>query len=1513
MLQLRAVAGSLSNILGGVLVGAVVSFITYLLTAEDEIDRLQKDIKATNEEAKETANVSVKNFERLAKAVVSASDGSVKQKEALAELKRSYSDIIPAQDLEIEKLKKMQGEYGALTEAIRQNAITKAHEQNIQNIISTYGEEIGGYTKKLEKGLIDHFDFTEKEAARFVSAMQSEIKEGGLLSGIDPRALHDTNRALSEMRKTISAFAEFADKYGFDLPETLLSKLTDWRPLAGKPYFQKLFDAIRDQDAELNKEIQALGTTAPEMGKFKKIFDAFSAELKKGPSTNIKKNTYEWDKQFAEFFVSTAEASIAKAADKIGVFSDIFSPDSIDFEALYAKINEVYAGDKSLNILKNFVRQVQKEYNNIIPSDNIVKIIADKFESISSSTGISMDILKRYLMKSGDNIKDYVKTISDELANAQLDLTKMQFMNKEQPGVISTEALQEQIALVNALTQAVEWLAVFQKNAETKQKKTQLALLKDELKTVKDVYKRYTELLKYMSSEKAADEIQKVYGGVTTIDFLNPEDFKKRLDKILSQIALFSGKFRTYTSTLSEKGTADIKQNIKAWEGFMDTAKELGEVFQSGPFKGQKAITVGYGFTQNVIPGLKVGQKMTKEEADKYLDDVVESIKKDVDKVISKHKGELGEINELVYAALFDLAYNAGPGSLDAFLSQTNGNVQKMMEEIVNFRILEGTKFEKGLRKRREFEAAILKSALDPEATAETVSTALQEAFKEVQDVDFSLLEESIKNELNRLSNEIKRSKEAKDFYENILGSTGDRELATSMTLSIYGDVGDEIREKVQAQLSHAFVIDLDILPKGKTVENLQETIRNLDWSELESYLPYVKKAYQSTAESLVKEGQKASAEQVKTWVKELAKAKTYAEKRIEIARKTAERIREINASSLPKAKKDELIAGYNRKEAEDAAKAQYEAFKNSPMYVELFSNLESASTAMLKNMKSQLEGLQESWKDLDPNQLKELQSRLQEVDKLLAQRNPIATLAQGFKELFKSGMNGGKVIDDNLVAATKRAAEADKALAEALKELKDAQEEYDEYIKKHGTGDETAQGLAANRDAMQEKVNLAKEESDAAQDNAKSAQQEEKRYKKILQSISDGAKGLADWGTQFGEIGDGAYKTAEALGASEETLEMMASLTTGIKQLSQGLSQVSTAAAQFASGDILGGIQNVVSSIGNIISGIGNIFTAGSVASANRKIKRQQKLIDDLTRSYSKLEGELSKVFGSDYILDYGKQISNLKSQVVAYLKQAQAERSKGKKSSSAKIKEYEQAAQEAADKITELEGKLAEFFTGTDLASAARDFAESWIAAYKEFGSVTDAMQEKFKDMIENMVSNSLAAEIMKTQLDPLFRKIQEYAETDQMLTASEIADIAQSAPEYIDRINLAMTTLMNELAAAGYNVRQNTSGLTGISRDIAGASEESILGLAAGVNTQNFYISRIDQNLAEILRLMGGDAKGQRASASDVMSPYQTEVLTSLSTLPQMRDEMVAIRSLLDKVIKPVGTTSNYRVII
>jgi hypothetical protein len=235
-------------------------------------------------------------------------------------------------------------------------------------------------------------------------------------------------------------------------------------------------------------------------------------------------------------------------------------------------------------------------------------------------------------------------------------------------------------------------------------------------------------------------------------------------------------------------------------------------------------------------------------------------------------------------------------------------------------------------------------------------------------------------------------------------------------------------------------------------------------------------------------------------------------------------------------------------------------------------------------------------------------------------------------------------------------------------------------------------------------------------------------------------------------------------------------------------------------------------------------------------------------------------------------------------------------------------------------MQSELSEYFLGTNLTSAARDFANAWIDAYKEFGSTTDAMKEKFQDMIQNMIVESFAAKVIQSALSDIFTEIDNLTK-DGVMDVSEASKIADMTEVAVGNIDVGMTNLMNALSQAGISVRGMGSDLTGISRDIATASEESILGLAAGINTQNFYISQVPTKLDTIIGLLRGEnaMQGSAITLQDLVT-IQNQHLSYLPSIAQNTADTVAkceraaaacekMADQLDRVIKPRGTQATH----
>lgn len=806
-----------------------------------------------------------------------------------------------------------------------------------------------------------------------------------------------------------------------------------------------------------------------------------------------------------------------------------------------------------------------------------------------------------------------------------------------------------------------------------------------------------------------------------------------------------------------------------------------------------------------------------------------------------------------------------------------------------------------------EVQAKLAKSPAD-----KTLIDMSRELEKSLANIKFDKLKTDLEQKLSRLADDVAKTKTAKEFYDRILGITGDRELSATFTMSVYGESGDELAQRTIRQLEEAFQgIDLSDAINYNNFQVDWEKVADIYKTHQEDML----EANRKTAEELIKNAQKVSAEQIQQWVKELEQVKSYADKRVELARQTAERIKEIEQSNLPQEQKDALTEQYRKREEEQASKLQYEAFKDSPAYVEMFNNLDNVSTKMLEHLRNKLQDLQEEWKNLDPTQLKELQSRLNAIDEQLSSRNPFKALAKSMGEYFEIRKKGSRRdAEKSLSDALKKQAEAHKVLEERIKAVNDAQKKYDFAKGIWGEDNVNTKKRKQQLDTAKQQLDTQQKITDETDESVKSAQQLVSAWDRIKKGSKDALGGINDITQALTQATSQIYEAFGSFGGDDADKELFGNIVDGIGKTTQGFTDLTK-------GIMSGNPVDIINGITNAIVGIANLSTSGVIYRANKEIATQQERIESLEYAYGRLEKAMESALGTELVQNYQERINALMAQETAYLKQAEAERSKGKKADQDKIKEYKDAARDAADNVKDMYGELQEYFLGTSLTSAARDFAQSWIEAYKQFGSTTDAMKEKFADMIQNMIIESLAAKVMKQALEPVFTAIDEYTKDGTGISVDEAAAIARLTSKAADDANVGMTNLMNALKQAGMDVRDTAGGLTGISKDIASASEESILGLAAGINTQNFYISQIHANVALITQwVQSGGVATQGVNVSDLIT-IQNQHLSHLpniaantaATLVECRSiltETTRIADALGSVIKPQGVKASYR---
>lgn len=1348
-----------------IVIAAIAALIVKLVNARQKANELKNELAKIRTEGAVKMEQSVRNFERLAKIAVDSVDGTKRQTDALNELKRTYGDIIPSQDLQIDKLRAMNYEYDSLTQAIKEKIAKQTLEQKISTIQEDYGSDIAKQQKKFKEYLEETAGLSSEEAIRVISNIQRQIAEGAITAGTEKGTIY---KGVEGLKRAI-AEEVFGEK--------------DFDPLTGYKWDNYYGKIVKDLDESYKKFVllnigmeeaiqgvtDKMAASTSTLSKYTEAWDAANKEIENsiGKITDSK-NTKLYEEKVEEAkvkeYVAFLEKVMSDALKKKFDMTKYVDGNEIDFSSLFNL--------KGLSVqAKNAVRQVQTALQGLYGWKKTLQSFA-KDVTIDDITQ-KMSLYTDEEIGNMGNLKDTLEDVAKKWKEFDAEVTRYGKMLK---GTINPE--------------------------EEKQLKNKKARAEE--------YKRQAyAILEYYNS---LDLLQKKGDG-------SGED---------PWIVLM-------------KNRASFMKDFQ--QGVEDLSKKMGEqnaLFKEQGIMADRALSVGFN-VENL--------KGTAYELSQWYEKAIEEVTKKI-KSMGANEG---------FAEL----------SISAILKKDTKN-------------------------------QLIKSYQD----------LLQWLFNQKTDFETKQLEENLKKEIDRLAKAVARSKEAKDFYDKMLGMTGDRQLSADLTMSVYGGVGDDLKENIKRQLTEAFKgVDISDAISGK----------NIDYKALEKLIGILPEDMQANARKIVEEGIKANADIIQDLYKTLVKFEDYEDKRMTILRNGIEQRRKIEQADIAQTEKDRLKEASQNEESKALAKLDYEQFKSSDMYITMFENLDYVSSDTLKRMKERLLELKTTLgESLDPNQIKEIVTKMEDIDAELSRKNPFKTLAESIRKYKDEyGKVRRKELESDLLSANKEQ-ETAKADVEAKQKAVLVQEEMVRLAEEeYGKESEAAAMQRILLEDAKAELAIAEQNLDAKDETLKNLNDQARAWRNIKKAIKaaiEGEDGIVDWLNSTQSMLDSIKSLGEGMGAGEEFSGWMEAL----GGIVGGAGSTATGIGQILSGQWAQGLANVMKGVSEIALGIFDASYVNRIAAANAEIERQEVILEDLDRAYQQLEKSAEDAFGTEYLDNYQDRLTKLYAMQAAYQAQADAERDKGKKADEEAAKDFEAQAQEAADQITEMYGEISERLTGTDLGSAARDFADAWLEAYKSFGNTSDAIGQKFREMIDNMVAESVIAGVMKSALKPVFTMIDNMTRDDfyDPNFWQTLGDAVASATENAD---VGATNAMKMLEAMGINIREMGQGLTGISKDIATASEESILGLAAGINTQNFYISQIHAAVLRMEMLMQSGGTGVNIQDLVTMQNQHLAHLPNIAantanTLAECRSILAEVRRVadnMDRVITPIGTSSTHQV--
>lgn len=505
-------------------------------------------------------------------------------------------------------------------------------------------------------------------------------------------------------------------------------------------------------------------------------------------------------------------------------------------------------------------------------------------------------------------------------------------------------------------------------------------------------------------------------------------------------------------------------------------------------------------------------------------------------------------------------------------------------------------------------------------------------------------------------------------------------------------------------------------------------------------------------------------------------------------------------------------------------AKLDWEDFKGSEMYIEIFQNLENASTKSINAILERLQTLKGSFSDLSATEVKDIVSAMTKAEEELESRRPtfnalFSDLKQ-YIELSKTRNEDEKLYADLQKQSVQNTAE----LAIARNNLASAMARY--------------RKLAADPNADKGELENAKANVTLLQKQADSLENNQKRINKKLDDTNNR---LSLWQRLQKNIGDKLKDVGSGL-------EVISTLARTIGESFGDLSVEAEKAVQAVSD--LGG---VVSSIGNVVANpksfsslVGLATTAATMfvnlfnndAEWQKRIEEQERLVNRLQRAYEKLTETIESAYNIyDAQQANTKARYNLESQINARRAQINAEMQKKKKDKD-QIIEWENEIKDLQEQISELSSKQREemggFGTEANYKAAAQQFVDAWLDAYKQTGSGLDALQDTFNDFYENVVKQQLLYRGTQKILEPLL-KMFDNAVMDYTVTEDE----AQALQDYFKgNVQGQLDELYRSLADI-FGIGKNVE-LSDLQKGIQNITEAQAAAIESYLNSIRFYVS-------------------------------------------------------------------------
>lgn len=794
-------------------------------------------------------------------------------------------------------------------------------------------------------------------------------------------------------------------------------------------------------------------------------------------------------------------------------------------------------------------------------------------------------------------------------------------------------------------------------------------------------------------------------------------------------------------------------------------------------------------------------------------------------------------------------ALDASTQGYEATLKNVNKTLAKYGISKFNAKDFVGKDVNDLLAKLEKQRQDVIASGRAKTSSIEALDLKIKEVRVEAQTYNMKKITDGLNNELDKVKEEYEigvefdANPELGDMFADMFG------IDTDSLPHTFGEAYDRAVTIARSKLNELRksmngTFDIDGFDLMKT--NIKGDENGL-WNGIDIKSEPLKELikWQDTWRNMFKQNMVETEKMLDDYVKKYG---NYSDKIAEIEADRLEKIKKLNEAYYTDAMRNSPEYKRKRKAIDTAAaqeksQAQWDNFTNTRLYVELFENLELASTGALMAMKEKLDEVKGSMNNLKPERLKQITAQYMKLEKELMSRNPFKGAIKHAKDYMKAVGKTGKQAQKDFIAAQRNYDAQEKVVASLKKQ-------YEQKKTQEPTNKKAIEALAKQLGLEEDKLAKLKEILNAADKEAQKYNMMTKLFKEqaneiaaLLQAIGQNLQSLADLRDNLQSTFD--FEFSDSINGAID----------GLARMGKG---ISGAVSSAQSGDVFGIMNGVVNVFAGIGDGIASLFGDGSARTKriNKEIAKSVETVRQLNMAYKELDAVVNNAMGAQELQARREQIQNKQRQVEELKRQMQLEQSKRSKDrDDDKIKEYQESIQDLELEIDELKKDVVANLLGSDIKDAAEQFVSAWVDAWRQGGDTMEAINEKFDDMIDNMIAKSVASYLVSKRLQKIFDEVDkmtdENSEGGSEITMNELKRLKNLIGDksIAEQINDDLANLYGALEIAfGVNSEQEKNlselqqGIQGINEDTAGAIEAYMNIVAQRVFEQNEYLMQI-----------------------------------------------------------------------